>query len=96
MTNLTTLIDYARSQRDRYLAEYKNFIAIPSVSTLSEHKPDMQRAADWVAGQMTGLGLKHVGVNRPPGIRWCTANGWSTGQPTVLVMGTTTCNQWTC
>lgn len=88
MTNLTALIDFARSQRDRYLAEYKDFIAIPSVSTLSEHKPDMLRAANWVAGQMTSLGLNNVAV-KPTAGHPVVYGEWlgAPGQPTVLVYG---------
>jgi hypothetical protein len=52
--NLTEYID---SKRDENLSELKEFLRIPSVSTKSEHKPDVERAAEWVAGKLRGAGL---------------------------------------
>jgi acetylornithine deacetylase/succinyl-diaminopimelate desuccinylase-like protein len=84
----TQAIAYARSQPARYLAELKEFYAIPSVSTLSQHKPDIQRAAEWLARQLTGGGLKNVAVLPTAGHP--VAYGESLhapGKPTVLVYG---------
>jgi acetylornithine deacetylase/succinyl-diaminopimelate desuccinylase-like protein len=88
MTEPTKALAFAQSNHDRYLAEYKEFLSIPSVSTLSEHKPDIQRAAEWVAGQMTGMGLKNVEVMPTAGHpavygEWLSAPG----KPTILVYG---------
>ena len=69
---------YARSQHDRYLAEYKEFLSIPSISTLSEHKPDIQRAAEWVSRQMKDMGLRNVEV-----MPTAPQAGSSTGHPVV-------------
>jgi acetylornithine deacetylase/succinyl-diaminopimelate desuccinylase-like protein len=92
MTSLPSIIDYVRGQRDRYLAEYKEFLAIPSISSLSEHKPDMQRAAEWVAGQMKTMGLSNVAVMPTAGQpvvygEWLGAPGVSGAAPTILVYG---------
>jgi len=38
------LIDYIESRRDENLNELKEFLRIPSVSTKSEHKPDIEQA----------------------------------------------------
>src|SRR5258708_7204262 len=46
---LAALID---SRRDQHLAELKEFLGIPSVSAKSEHKPDIERAARWVAARL--------------------------------------------
>ncbi len=88
MTTPTQALAYARGNHDRYLAEFKDFVRIPSVSTLSEHKPDIQRCADWVAGQMRGLGLNGVVVMPTAGHpvvygEWLNAPG----RPTVLIYG---------
>ena len=88
MPEPTQSIAYAQSSHERYLAEYKEFLSIPSLSTLSEHKPDIQRAAEWVAGQMTRMGLQNVAIlptNGHPVVYgdWLNAPG----QPTVLVYG---------
>ena len=42
--------------------ELKELLAIPSISTLSAHKPDIQRAAEWLAANMRGMGLEHVDI----------------------------------
>lgn len=88
MTELNAAIERARSQQERFLAELKEFLAIPSVSTLSEHKPDMLRAAGWVAGQMRSMGLEHVEV-MPTAGHPVVYGDWlnAPGKPTVLVYG---------
>ena len=35
----------------------KTFLRIPSISTLSEHKPDIRRAAEFVRGELHSAGL---------------------------------------
>ena len=57
--NLTEYID---SKRDENLSELKEFLRIPSVSTKSEHKPDVERAAEWVAGKLRGAGLENIEI----------------------------------
>ena len=52
------LIDYIESKRDDHLNELKEFLRIPSVSTKSEHKPDIERAARWVAEKLRAAGLE--------------------------------------
>jgi len=88
MSEPTQALAYARSQRERYLNEFKAFLSIPSVSTLSEHKPDIQRAAEWVAGQMRAMSLQRVEVI-PTGGHPVVYGEWlnAPGQPTVLVYG---------
>ena len=53
--------DIADPERDfevETMAELKEFVAIPSISTLVEHKPDMLRAAGWVAILMADKSFK--------------------------------------
>jgi acetylornithine deacetylase/succinyl-diaminopimelate desuccinylase-like protein len=56
------LIEFIESRRDEHLSELCSFLRIPSVSAKSEHKPDIQRAAEWVAGNLRGAGLKRVEI----------------------------------
>ena len=42
-------VAFARSNQPRFLNELKDFLRIPSVSTLEEHKADVQKAAEFVA-----------------------------------------------
>src|SRR6266705_611119 len=57
--NLADLID---ASRDQHLAELCEFLRIPSVSTKSEHKADVERAAEWVAGKLRGAGLENIEI----------------------------------
>src|SRR5437868_527052 len=60
-------VSYARQNQQRFLSELKDLLRIPSVSTLPQHKPDVERAANFVADQMRRLGLEHVEVIKTPG-----------------------------
>ena len=77
---------WAQARAEQNLAELQEFLRIPSVSTLSEHQPDVQRAAEWVAIQMRQIGLHSVDILSTAGHpvvygEWLGASG----QPTVLV-----------
>ena len=56
------LIDYIESKREEHLNELKEFLRIPSVSTKSEHKPDIERAAHWVAEKLRAAGMEKVEI----------------------------------
>jgi len=88
MPDSSKSIEFAHSQADRYLAELKEFVSIPSISTLAEHKSDMQRAASWAAGQLGGFGMQHVQILPTAGHSVVYAD-WlnAPGQQTVLVYG---------
>ena len=55
-------LQYAQENNPRFLAELKDFLIIPSISTDPEHKADMDRAAQWVANQFKELGLTGVEI----------------------------------
>ncbi len=57
--NLTEYID---SKREEHLNELCEFLRIPSVSAQSEHKPDIERAAKWVAEKLRAAGLDNVEI----------------------------------
>lgn len=57
--NLAEFID---SRRDQHLQELNDFLRIPSVSAKSEHKPDIERAARWVADNLRSIGFKSVEI----------------------------------
>lgn len=80
---------------DRYLeqqgAKFENdlceLLRIPSVSADSRHRPDVRRAADWVAGQFRSMGLA-VELCETPGHPIVYAESLAApGAPTVLVYG---------
>jgi len=56
------LIEYIESRRDEHLSELMEFLRIQSVSAKSEHKPDIGRAAQWVAEKLRGAGLENIEI----------------------------------
>jgi acetylornithine deacetylase/succinyl-diaminopimelate desuccinylase-like protein len=81
-------ITYIQERRDAFIEELKEFCRIPSVSTKSEHKADMQRAAEWLTGSMRAIGLEHVEVMPTAGHPVVYAD-WlhAPGVPTALIYG---------
>ncbi len=82
------LIGYIDSKREEHLNELKEFLRIPSVSTKSEHKKDIERAAHWVAEKLRAAGLENVEIS--PTEMHPVVYGESLqapGKPTVLVYG---------
>ena len=56
------LTGYIESKREEHLDELKEFLRIPSVSTKSEHKPDIEKAAQWVADKLRAAGLENIEI----------------------------------
>jgi acetylornithine deacetylase/succinyl-diaminopimelate desuccinylase-like protein len=88
MPDITAAVDYARNHRTQYLDELKEWVAIPSVSTQSEHAGDVQHMAKRLAGELKRLGMTRVDImptKRHPILyaEWLGAPG----KPTVLVYG---------
>lgn len=79
---------YAAQNAAAFLEELKEFIRIPSVSTLPEHKGDTRRAAEWLAGKMseTGIKVEVMPTDGHPVVygEWLNAGS---DAPTVLVYG---------
>ncbi|HEX5715471.1 MAG TPA: M20/M25/M40 family metallo-hydrolase, partial [Thermoanaerobaculia bacterium] len=79
---------FFESNTERRRAELFEFLRIPSVSARSEHQPDMQRAADWLAGSLRSAGLSaeiHHTDGHPIVLgEW---RGAPAGSPTVLIYG---------
>jgi acetylornithine deacetylase/succinyl-diaminopimelate desuccinylase-like protein len=84
-TSTNAFID---ANRERFLNELKDFLRIPSISTLPEHRPDIQRAAQFVADNLRTCGLENVEIipteNHP-----LVYADWlhAPGKPTVLCYG---------
>ncbi|MGZ8938398.1 MAG: dipeptidase, partial [Limisphaerales bacterium] len=51
------VLGYLRANRDRFVRELIEYVSIPSVSAQEQHRPDMQRAADWIADEASKAGL---------------------------------------
>jgi acetylornithine deacetylase/succinyl-diaminopimelate desuccinylase-like protein len=65
------------------LADYLDFLRIPSISALPEHAPDMRAAAAFLAERLRRAGLEHVAVEETGGhpvvyADWLHADGAAT------------------
>jgi acetylornithine deacetylase/succinyl-diaminopimelate desuccinylase-like protein len=67
---------------------FKDFLRIPSVSALPEHKADIRTAAGWLVAALTRAGIDHAEVAETTGNPVVYAD-WlhAPGAPTVLVYG---------
>jgi acetylornithine deacetylase/succinyl-diaminopimelate desuccinylase-like protein len=90
MTNpRSNALDHAKTNNARFLAELKDFLRIPSISTDPSHKEDMVKAANWVGNQFRELGLDKVEVFQTSGHPVVYGELTAKGQnaPTVLIYG---------
>ena len=51
---------FVEQHQDRLLEELKDFLRIPSISTLPEHQPDIAAAAHFVAESLRRAGFSYV------------------------------------
>jgi acetylornithine deacetylase/succinyl-diaminopimelate desuccinylase-like protein len=58
----TALFDYYEANKERHLEGLFQLLRIPSISTLPEHKPDIQRAAEFLANEFREMGMKSVEI----------------------------------
>src|ERR1700740_3497168 len=56
------LTEFIESRREQHLGELYEFLRIPSVSAKREHKPDIERASQWVADRLRNAGFKTVEI----------------------------------
>jgi acetylornithine deacetylase/succinyl-diaminopimelate desuccinylase-like protein len=80
-----TAVAFAKENEKRFLDELKALLRIPSISTLEEHKPDIAKAANFVADELKRIGFENVEIIQTSGhpliyADWLRANG----KPTVL------------
>lgn len=80
--------EFVQSQRERFLEELKQFLRIPSISTLPEHRADIERAAEYVAASLRSAGLENVEVIETEKHPLVYAD-WlhAPGKPTVICYG---------
>src|ERR1700730_14810071 len=79
---------FVQSNQDRFLEELKEFLRIPSISTLPEYRGDIDRAAEFVAGSLRSAGMENIEIIPTAGHPLVYAD-WlhAPGKPTVLCYG---------
>ena len=92
----TLLRLFLDQNRERLLDELKEYLAIPSISTLPENKADVLRAADFVAAGLRTAGLENVEMIQPESVSDLEGGRYplvyadwlhAPGKPTVLCYG---------
>ena len=79
---------FVQENKQRMLDELKDFIRIPSISTLPENKSDVDRAAEFVADSFRAVGMENVEIIQTEKHPLVYAD-WmhAPGKPTVLCYG---------
>jgi acetylornithine deacetylase/succinyl-diaminopimelate desuccinylase-like protein len=57
---MNPVVDFINTNRDRYVDELKDYLAIPSISALPQHAGDVRRCAEWTAEELKRIGLQSV------------------------------------
>jgi acetylornithine deacetylase/succinyl-diaminopimelate desuccinylase-like protein len=83
-----TVDDFVKRNETRFLDELLEFLRIPSISTLPEHRQDVARAAQFVTDGLTRAGLENVAIV-PTDKHPLVYADWlgAPGKPTVLCYG---------
>jgi acetylornithine deacetylase/succinyl-diaminopimelate desuccinylase-like protein len=81
-------MSYFHDHRSEFLQGLDTFLRIPSISTLSEHKPDIRRAAEFVRNELRAAGMTSAELIEGEGNplvygEWLGAPG----KPTILFYG---------
>lgn len=89
MSTVQKALEYVRGNKSRYLDELKQFLAIPSISTLNENKGDVQKAAEWVASQLRSINMENVEIMATAGhpVVYGEWMGAGKSAPTVMIYG---------
>lgn len=83
-----SVADYVQANRPLFLEGLQQFLRIPSISTLLEHRPDIRRAAEFVAAELARAGLDDVQLIEGEG-NPLVYGSWlkAAGKPVLLLYG---------
>ena len=81
-------IEYAHSQKDRFLEELFALLRVPSISTLPEHAGDVRHVAEMLVAELKRIGMENVKLIDTAGHPLVYAD-WlhAEGKPTCLCYG---------
>lgn len=83
------VLAYLRENKERLLGQLKQFLAIPSISTDSSHKEDVEKAAQFIISYIKEIGFSDVELIETKGHPVVYAEYMEAGEdaPTVLFYG---------
>ncbi|MCD4685064.1 MAG: dipeptidase [Anaerolineae bacterium] len=81
--------EFVKAHHDEFLNDLITLLRIPSVSTMTEHKPDIRRAAEWLRDHFEQIGMSRAEIIEAKGNPLVYAEWLGAGQdaPTVLIYG---------
>lgn len=79
---------YLSNHRERFIQELIDFVSIPSISALPQHKDDVRRAAEWLKERLSRAGMHNAALINTAGHPAVYAD-WlhAPGKPTILLYG---------
>ncbi len=88
MNGRTKRNDYLDANFDRFISHLQEWLAIPSISTLPEHRKDVQQAAQWVEKRLSAIGFPETTLISTAG-HPLVYGEWQVDrqQPTLLIYG---------
>jgi len=86
---LKEALAYAENNREKFISELKELLAIPTISTDPTYKSEMQRGAEWLATALRAMGMEHVQVMPTDGhpVVFGEWMGAGAKAPTVMIYG---------
>jgi len=89
MSTANAAIKYAKQHEHEFLDDLKELLRIPSISTLPDHEPDIQKAAGWISDRLKALDFDDVRVIPTDGhpVVFGHWNKADASAPTLLVYG---------
>lgn len=86
---MTTAYEYAAQNGTKFVEQLKDFLRIPSISTETERKEDVRRAAEWLRDEMLRIGITHAEIHETAGHPIVFGEWLGAGEnaKTVLVYG---------
>ncbi len=86
---MSTPLEYLQNHQETFREELFELLRIPSISADPNHKKDVHRAAQYVAGQLEQIGLNNVSVEETDGHPIVLGEYLEAGpdKPTLLIYG---------
>jgi len=88
-SHLKLALQYAAENHDRFIADIRSFVEIPSISTDSSAKNEIARAAEWAAARLRNLGCQKIEILPTAGAPVVFGETMEAGpdKPVMLVYG---------
>lgn len=80
---------FAETHFDESVEHLKEWLRIPSISTMTAHKPDIRRAAEWIRAHLVNMGMTRCEIFETAGhpIVYAEWTGAGADAQTVLIYG---------